>query len=58
MNGFKVVLEIAIAFVIGAGILTVINWKTDQAISSSNQASSLPIELEQSSTSSVASVAR
>ncbi|MCG8361849.1 MAG: hypothetical protein MJA27_00790 [Pseudanabaenales cyanobacterium] len=30
MNAFKVMLDIAIAFVIGAGILTLINWKMAQ----------------------------
>ena len=30
MNAFKVMVEIAIAFIIGAGILTLINWKTAQ----------------------------
>ena len=42
MNGFKVALEIAIAFIVGAGILTVINWKTSQSISIS------PVNIEMS----------
>ena len=47
MNAFKVLLEIAIAFVIGASILTLINWKTAQAKpSASNQRSDVQIELE------------
>lgn len=47
MNGFKVVFEIAIAFVIGTVILTLINWKTAQAeLSTSHQWATVQIELE------------
>ena len=47
MNGFKVVLEIAIAFVIGTGILTLINWKTAQTeLATSHQWSAVQLEGE------------
>ena len=47
MNAFKVVLEIAIAFVIGAGIITVINWKTAQTkLSTLNGCLGVQIELD------------
>ena len=45
MNAFKVLFEIAIAFVIGTAILTLINWKTAKAkLSTSNPQSAIQIE--------------
>ena len=46
MNAFKMGLEIAIAFIIGTAILTLINWKMAQAkLAGANHQSDVQIEL-------------